>query len=353
MPISRDKFEYLTDNISLKIGNLGSRELKNPVKIFLALLKNDESLQTCAETKPIKFRIANVITDIWKPNPKRAKDIEQKKQVAKVFPRLIDLLYTQSHQETLNEYYPSKVSKQSIKEELSTILAELASTFQNAREKMRKKWEETANPFLTAFIDDSWSEGTTFQIGAKTASSVETSWGNWIERAIYAFNPNLFYIAAGGMDFVKGTTAYDVKAGPQVMNKDQVEEVKTKNRVIKEAFENTLIGEVIGVSDFKVAISYGRREIAWPFMAAVPDLIVYGPETWDILTGDEWNAFELYLSCIEYKVEKGASWTLEDLEKAVKSFVRSFYGDNPQKERHAFSHESYISLSKHKHFSKS
>ncbi len=344
MPVNRETFEFLTNYAKLKLGDLGKRTLISPTKIFLGLLKDDESLEICVQDKDIKTEVGKVVTDIWRPFPKKEEDIKTKRKVTEIFPDLIDLLNKTSYQHTITDFFPSSQTERSLKEDLMKIFKELDSKFQTAKTKMREGWEDTANPYLTAFIADNWQSGTLFQIGAKTASSVETTWGKWIEKAIFIYNPDLFYIAAGGMDFIKGTTAYDVKAGPQVMNKDQVAEAKKKNRVLTEEIKDNVVNEVIGLTEFKVAISYGRREIAWPFMEEAEELIIYGPETWATLTGDEWNAFRLFLNCIEYKHRSKSKWSKEDLESAVKNFVNSFYGGIPEKFEAAVSHPSYLSL---------
>ena len=56
--------------------------------------------------------------------------------------------------------------------------------------------------------------------------------------------------------------------------------------------------------------------------------LVIGPDTWKELTGDEWNAFKFFIWQIRYGVEElNKKWSAADLQKAVKIFLNSFYGD--------------------------
>ena len=56
--------------------------------------------------------------------------------------------------------------------------------------------------------------------------------------------------------------------------------------------------------------------------------IVIGPDTWKELTGDEWNAFKFFIWQIRYGVEElNKKWSVADLQKAVKIFLKSFYGN--------------------------
>ena len=109
------------------------------------------------------------------------------------------------------------------------------------------------------------------------------------------------------------------------MNKDQVEEAKKKQKVILTAANDNTLKDIFVLHDFKVAIAYGHRERAWSFMAKAGDLIIYGADTWATLTGDEYNAFRLFLAGIQYKIEQNAPWTLKDFELAVDNYVEIFY----------------------------
>jgi len=334
LPISKERFIYILNNLNYSNRFLTKQTLKGPINIFLALLQDDSSLRVLNDSPNLKIDVSHFIANIWKPNPKRQGEIEKKEKLKENFNEIIDSIIQLSSRFRPSQELGNFLARPGDKiceESLTKLFEGLDNKFAKSKSRMKKKWEDSANPFLTSFIEESWEDGISFQIGAKTASSVETIWGSWIEQAIFTFNPDLFYIAAGGMDFVLGQTAFDVKAGPQVMNKDQVEEAKSKNRVIKSIQNNSSLSRVIGVKEFKIAISYGRREIAWPFMANAGDLIIYGPETWNLLTGDEWNAFKLFLRGIEFKIENGGNWSKKSFDRAVQTVLKSFYGDDNSK----------------------
>jgi len=58
------------------------------------------------------------------------------------------------------------------------------------------------------------------------------------------------------------------------------------------------------------------------------DGIVIGPDTWEELALDDWNSFRFFMWQIRYGIEElNKEWSYADLQKAVKIFLKSFYGN--------------------------
>ena len=130
------------------------------------------------------------------------------------------------------------------------------------------------------------------------------------------------------MDVKVGSTVYDIKSGPNVLNLRDVDGINKKIRLIPE-LKNKSFGKFIEVTSYKVGIIYGRWELRNTYMKQIKEGgIVIGPDTWKELTGDEWNAFKFFIWQIRYGVEElNKKWSYADLKKAVKIFLNSFYGD--------------------------
>jgi len=188
---------------------------------------------------------------------------------------------------------------------------------------------KVANPLLTVGISNSYQKGLKIQHAAKYGSSVEAIWGKWIEKVIPLFNPEIIFVGVGGIDCILGNVCYDIKAGPQVFNKGQVEHNQKKRREFRNSTAGNL-NDVICCNDYKIAVSYGREEIAINFMKNSEGLIIFGPDTWKELTGDELNFYKVFLWTIRFVIEeqKSHGWTRAQLEKAVGEYVRINYGDN-------------------------
>jgi hypothetical protein len=193
---------------------------------------------------------------------------------------------------------------------------------------MEKEAIANSNPYLTISVKESYDRGIEFQIAAKLASSVETSWGCWIQKIIPMFNPSVVAVGAGGFDCVLHNTSYDIKSGPNVMNKDQVEEAKQKRATVRDLASLQQFKGLVAVNDFKVAISYGKKSIARMFMREPTGLIIFGAETWREITGDEWNAYQLFIWQLKHKIESHHDeWTKDGMTAAVEQFMNSFYDD--------------------------
>jgi hypothetical protein len=229
--------------------------------------------------------------------------------------------------------------------DLHSYLLSIHKKFLRSKETMQRDWYNTANPFLTVMIENSYNAGVVFQQNAKTASSVETSWGSWVEDIFTFYNPNIKYIGAAGMDYVYNNIAYDVKSGPQVMNKDQVAQATTKRHRVKEMSEDTAFKGIIGVNEFKVAVVYGNKNIANNFMSSAEEgLIIYGKDTWDALTGNDLDAFDLFINSIKFMVSNGAEWVKKDLESAIVVYNKIFYEGDQEKLTALKSQTVYIGL---------
>ncbi|KAF5066014.1 Type II restriction endonuclease EcoO109I [anaerobic digester metagenome] len=315
-------------------------------KIAYGVLASPNALKDVSGDPAALQEFAQFVVDLWKPEPvKTEADKKKKAEVIRAFPELVH--------DWIREENGSKQSQLTLQQERATHVAERLAPYltnieqkiEGSKQRMASTWWEKANPYLTVMVEGSLKEGESFQLSAKVASSVETTWGNWIEGVFKAFNPDIKYIGAAGMDYILGNTAYDVKSGPNVMNKDQVEQARTKRERIVRATSDGILSRFVCIRDFKVAISYGNRELSEMFMRDAGDLIIYGPETWDELTGDEMNAFTLYIESIKHKVSSGAVWSAQDLEKAVFRFNQTFYNADPTKLQELKMTENFRSLS--------
>jgi hypothetical protein len=317
------------------------QKFSNPLRIALSLLKSEDSLREIVNTGLSK-KYAKIVVDIWNPIPKNEDEKTKKTEVQTALVHLfgkisknLERLKSVSERRTLTVNYKS----------LKPYFDELEAKFGDSKARMGERALETANPYLTVSIEKSYSDGKTFQTGAKVSSSVEGIWGSWIESAMNLFNGSLFRVSAGGFDYVLGDVAYDIKSGPNVMNKDQVEEAKQKRTIIADLAKSKEFGGYIGVKDFRVATAYGKESDAGIFMKDSGGLIIFGAETWKRLTGDEWNAYRLFLWQIKYKIQiDGNGWDKEQLKDATEHFMKSFYQNYEEKVREAFRMPEYKEL---------
>jgi hypothetical protein len=312
----RDK---LSDN-DIKL----TKELKTCLNVGVNLLKTEQSILEFE--KPWFDEFSQTIVDIWLPNPT---DKEKKKKI--------------TTQEILPEAF--LIVKKNI--DLIFInkkIPQLKPTFENSK-SLFDEWQKSvlvsktdfekdaiayANPYLTISVEDTLEEGSDFQRHAKIASSLETKWGNWGEKGLELFNNNLIPIHSGRIDFRLGKILYDVKSGPNVLNLRDLDGARLKQGKIRSLSKEKSFKNLIGVNDFSIGIVYGREELATKnWMRDTDGLIIFGVDTWKTLTGDEWNAYRFFIWSLRYNVEElKQTWSNDNLTKAVKMFIDSFYGEN-------------------------
>jgi hypothetical protein len=300
------------------------KQFMNPLRISLALLHSEKKISELVSLG-LSEEYANIVVDIWKPKPESKEGIEAKEAVRKGLPELFKLLATQVGSLVAGKLVPTEPATY---ETLQSHFASLEETFASAVSRMEKEAIANSNPYLTISVKESYDRGIEFQIAAKLASSVETSWGCWIQKIIPMFNPSVVAVGAGGFDCVLHNTSYDIKSGPNVMNKDQVEEAKQKRATVRDLASLQQFKGLVAVNDFKVAISYGKKSIARMFMREPTGLIIFGAETWREITGDEWNAYQLFIWQLKHKIESHHDeWTKDGMTAAVEQFMNSFYDD--------------------------
>jgi len=147
-----------------------------------------------------------------------------------------------------------------------------------------------------------------------------------IEEIIPLFNRSIYEVHAGNYDYVLKQIAYDVKSGPNSMNKAQVESAKRKRNVIRRLYTEKGFEDIIYVRDFKVALCYGKKSVARMFMKDDTGLITFAAESWRDLTGDEWNACRLFLWQLRYGIEvKNNPYDRSTIQAAISHFIEAFY----------------------------
>lgn len=322
----------------MAVHNLIASDITNLRKISFGVLSPSYDPKKLLQDEALLDKYRDYIIEVWHPEPTKT-EIHQKKMVAK---EQFNALFSSWCSEKGGQMYLTTDDR-----DLEGCLTDLSTSFEVSKREKGGVWEQTANPYLTVMVEDSYKEGQLFQKGAKIASSVETKWGNWVESVFMQYNPDLLYIGAAGTDFILNNTAYDVKSGPNVMNKDQVNQATTKRHMVQEMSHDEALKGVVAVRDFKVAIAYGNADLAGaPMKSAEEGLIIYGADAWRELTGDEYNAFDLLLCSIEHKVKFGAAWNQSDLEDAVASFNSVFYRGNQAKLRTLKGSKKYTGLLK-------
>jgi hypothetical protein len=141
---------------------------------------------------------------------------------------------------------------------------------------------KTSHPFLIRPLFRSYPAAIVYAVGGKLASSLETIWGEIGEELFLAMGENLRPIRNGGIDVVYNRDAYDIKSGPAVMNKDQVDVSLLKQNLIQNR------KEVPGLDTFHVALVYGKASsIGRTMIDSVRDgNILPARAAWEKLTGD-------------------------------------------------------------------
>ena len=315
--------EKLQDKLSDNDVEL-TKGLKTCLNVGINLLKTEQSILEFEKSWFDEF--SQTIVDIWLPNPT---DKEKKKKITtqEILPEAflivkknIDLIF-------INKKIPK--SKPTF-ENSKLLFDEWRKSVLVTKTDFEKGAIAYANPYLTISVEETLEEGSDFQKHAKIASSLETKWGNWGEKGLELFNNNLIPVHAGRIDFRLGETLYDVKSGPNVLNLRDLDGARLKQEKIRTLSKEKSFKNLIGVNDFSVGIVYGREELATKnWMRDTDGLIIFGVDTWKTLTGDEWNAYRFFIWNLRYNVEElKQTWSNDNLTKAVKMFIDSFYGEN-------------------------
>ncbi len=299
-----------------------SAGLLNCIKISMHFLKKPTDVSKLIESDSLS-EYCNEILEIWLPAPNK-KQKKSKKQIRRLLPKSLKII-----SENYDAIKAQNVSKTNpTYEKFSDLFSDWISTCNAAKEKIKKDALSYANPFVTVSVGQNYNSGKGFQINAKLSSSIEGSWGNWIEKVLIRFNPKIIVIDAGRVDFILNSIAYDVKSGPRVYNAGQVDEAKAKRERILNLSKNLKFGKLIKIKDFQVAVVYGNENLA-DVMKDQGKLIIFGKDTWKRLTGDEWNSFRFFIWQIQFASSNNPnSWTRKNVELAVKEFVNSFYPEN-------------------------
>jgi len=306
------------DGIELESG------LKTCLELGMNLLKNEKSILEFDDSWFNGF--SKILVDIWLPNP-TDKEKTKKTQTEKTLPKSFSIL-KQEHDEIFSD--EKTTHSEPTYEKSKPLFDEWRKSVLATRHDFEEGAIDYANPYLTISVEETIAKGSDFQKHAKIASSLETKWGNWGEKGLELFNNNLIPVHAGRIDYRLGQTLYDVKSGPNVLNLRDVDGARLKQGKIRELPNQKQFGNLIGINDFSVGIIYGREGLSTkPWMRNTNGLIIFGVDTWKTLTGDEWNAFRFFTWNLRYNVEElKQKWSHEDLTRAVKMFVDSFYGDD-------------------------
>lgn len=145
---------------------------------------------------------------------------------------------------------------------------------------LAQKAISTGNPFLFKSLFLSFTEAKEFAVGGKLNSSLETKYGNLFESLMYEFG-NCRGIYDGGVDVAVNSEAFDIKSGPNVMNKGMIDAFSAKQSLIQDA---KLLPDI---ATYKVALGYGQRDQFNSFMAKIDAEILDGREAWLRITGVE------------------------------------------------------------------
>lgn len=140
----------------------------------------------------------------------------------------------------------------------------------------------TGNPFLFRSLFLSFNQAREFAVGGKLNSSLETKYGNLFEELMSEFG-NCRGIYDGGVDVVVGEDAFDIKSGPNVMNKSMVDAFSAKQRLIQ---NEKLLPDI---STYKIALGYGKREKLNSFMKKIDTEILTGRDAWTKITSVEYS----------------------------------------------------------------
>lgn len=145
---------------------------------------------------------------------------------------------------------------------------------------LAKKAILTGNPFLFRSLFLNFKEAEEFAVGGKLNSSLETTYGNLFEKLMGEFE-NCQRIYDGGVDVVVGGEAFDIKSGPNVMNKSMVDAFSAKQVLIQ---DKKMLPDI---STYKIALGYGKKDQLNSFMGRIESEILTGRESWKKITGIE------------------------------------------------------------------
>lgn len=136
----------------------------------------------------------------------------------------------------------------------------------------------TGNPLMFRSLFLSFRDAQEFAVGGKLNSSLETKYGNLFESLMFAF-AHCRGIYNGGVDVAVNENAFDIKSGPNVMNKSMVDAFSAKKILIE---RERLLPDL---GTYKVALGYGKKENLNSFMAAIESDIIDGRDAWSTITG--------------------------------------------------------------------
>lgn len=146
--------------------------------------------------------------------------------------------------------------------------------------KMARDAITTGNPFLFRSLFLKFDDAKEFAVGGKLNSSLETKYGNLFEKLMSAFG-TCRSVYNGGIDVAVGEESFDIKSGPNVMNKSQVDAFSAKQALIED------IKLLPGLNKYEVALGYGLPEQLNSFMATIDSEILTGREAWIKITGKQ------------------------------------------------------------------
>ena len=164
-------------------------------------------------------------------------------------------------------------------------------------------------------------------LGGKLNSSLETKYGNLFEKLMFAFD-NCRGIYDGGLDVIVGDSAFDIKSGPNVMNKSMVDAFSAKQVLIE---DKKILPEI---KSYKIALGYGRRNDLNSFMAKIDSEILTAREAWKEITGIEHSPEIVYAiaglipqffeskSIINSILDKSESTPINEIDRS--SFIQLF-----------------------------
>jgi hypothetical protein len=293
--------------------------VRNCLQMGMIFLRDEKDIKKF--TPEMLDEFIETIVDIWKPEGDTKAEKSKKETIAKL-KKILPLL-----QENIKKYVivETKVHKAAY-ENAKPLFGEWQKYI---NKKLREDMDlKLANPFLTVSIANNLDDGISFQNSQKETRRAVTEWGGKFEGSFAIFSPKVKTFHAGRMDVKVGSTVYDIKSGPNVLNLRDVDGINKKISLIPE-LKNKSFGKFIEVTNYKVGIIYGRWELRNSYMKKIKEGgLVIGPDTWEELTGDGWNAFKFFIWQIRYGVEElNKKWSVTDLQRAVKIFLKSFYGN--------------------------
>ena len=291
----------------------------NCLEMGMAFLRNEKDIKKFTPKMLTDF--IKAIVDIWKPEG-GTKAEQDKKETTVDLEKMLPLL-----QENIKKYVKAETKVQKATYKDAKPLFEEWQKY--IEEKLRKDMDlKLANPFLTVSIANSLDDGIAFQKYQKETRRAVTEWGGRFEGSFAIFNSKVKTFHAGRMDVKVSSTVYDIKSGPNVLNFRDVDGINKKIDLIPK-LKNKSFGKFIEVTSYKVAIIYGRWGLRNSYMKKIKDGgIIIGSYTWKELALDEWNAFRFFTWQIRYGIEElKKKWSFDDLQKAVKIFLNSFYGN--------------------------